>query len=96
MFGFDLVAAMDEKPDTMDDLLVEVRRLNKHRFVQAHDSWFGLFFFNLIRGLAFGLGSVVGATVLVSVLVYFLSTVDFIPIIGDYASQVIELIQTEN
>lgn len=71
----------------------EVAILNQHRFVRAHDSWFGLVIFNLLRGLAFGLGSVIGATVLVSLSVYLLAQVDFIPIIGDYAAQIIEIIQ---
>ena len=75
-------------------ILEQLKRLNEHRFVRAHDSWIKLIFFNLVRGLAFGLGSVIGATVLVSILIYFLGSIDFVPIIGEYAREVIELIQT--
>ncbi|MGH1370093.1 MAG: DUF5665 domain-containing protein [Maritimibacter sp.] len=68
----------------------EVARMNNHRFIRLHDSILKLGLFQLYRGLAFGLGSVLGATILVSTLVYLLSSVDFIPVIGDWAQQVID------
>ena len=71
----------------------EVARLNGHRFVQIHGSTLSLLWFQLLRGLAFGLGSVVGATILVSLLVYFLSWVDFIPVIGEWAAEVVRIVQ---
>jgi len=49
--------------------------------------------FQFARGLAFGLGSVLGATVLVSIAVYILSGIDFLPIIGDWASEIARQIQ---
>lgn len=70
----------------------EVARMNSHRFIRMHDSTLQLMWFNFMRGLAFGLGSVIGATVLVSVLVYFLSQINFIPIIGDWATEVLTII----
>ncbi|MEM7241090.1 MAG: DUF5665 domain-containing protein [Pseudomonadota bacterium] len=74
-------------------ILEQLKELNAHRFVRAHDSWIGLILFNLVRGLAFGLGSVIGATVLVSIFVYFLSSIDFVPILGEYARDVIDILQ---
>ena len=85
--------AKKSDPD-IDPLLKELQLINKHRFVRAHDTWLGLFLFNMVRGLAFGLGSVIGATVLVSILVYFLSSIDFVPILGEYARDIIDMIQT--
>jgi len=72
--------------------------MNSHRFIRMHNSLPRLIWFNFMRGLAFGLGSVLGATVLVSVLVYFLSQINFIPIIGDWATEVLSIIteQTGN
>lgn len=75
------------------DALVE---LNDHRFVRIHNSTKRLMWFQFLRGLSFGLGSVVGATILVSVLAYVLSNIDFIPIIGDWASEIARQIDTEN
>ena len=45
------------------------------------------------RGLAMGLGTVAGATLLVSVAAYLLSQVDWIPILGDWAARIAEEIQ---
>ncbi len=71
----------------------ELTRLNQHRFIRMHNSMPRLLAFNFARGLAFGLGTVVGASALVSVVVYSLSNIDFIPVIGDWASQIAEQIQ---
>lgn len=78
----------DTLPADLARLTDEVARLNSHRFVTMHNSTLRLVAFQFLRGLAFGLGSVMGATILVSLLVYSLSTIDFIPIIGDWAAQI--------
>ncbi len=75
-------------------LRLEAEKLNKHRFIQLHNSLWKLGFFQLFRGLAFGLGSVLGATLLVSVLAFILGSIDFVPILGDWAKQVLDEIQT--
>ncbi len=74
-------------------LQTEVRRLNNHRFMRIHNSTLTLVWFQFLRGLAFGLGTVIGASALVSVLVVLLSQVEVIPIIGDYATQIIREIE---
>jgi len=66
----------------------EVARLNSHRLVRLNNSPARMLSFQFLRGLAFGLGTVVGATILVSLLGLFLSTIDFIPIVGDWAGQI--------
>jgi len=63
----------------------EVARLNSHRFVRIQNSIPRMLAFQFARGLAVGLGTVVGATVLVSVVAYFLAKIDFVPIIGEWA-----------
>ncbi|KPU84934.1 hypothetical protein JI58_00685 [Marinosulfonomonas sp. PRT-SC04] len=77
-------------------LRAELHLLNTHRFVRIHNSMWRLISFQFIRGLAFGLGSVIGATALVSVLVYSLSTIDFIPIIGEWAKRIVDMITQSN
>ena len=72
-----------------------LEQLSKHRFVRIHNSTVRLVWFQFLRGLAFGFGTVVGASLLVSIVVLLLSQVEFIPIIGDVAKQIIEEIQTE-
>lgn len=74
----------------------ELQKLNSHRFIRMHNSAFRLIGFNLARGLAFGLGTVLGASVLISFIAWSVSQVEFIPIIGEWATEVlkqIELIQ---
>ena len=73
----------------------EIAHLNAHRFIRIHNSLGRLLVFQFLRGLALGLGTVLGASALVSLLGYFLAQIDFIPIIGDWAVQLAEQIQTE-
>ncbi len=82
----------DNWQDELASLRAEVARLNSHRFIRMHNSTARLVWFNFLRGLAFGLGSVIGATVLVSLLVFLLREINFIPIIGDWAAQVLDVI----
>ncbi len=73
----------------------EVEQLNGHKMLRIYSSSAWLMWHQFLRGLAFGLGSVVGATILVSVLVYFLSWVDFIPVLGEWAAEVVRIVQGE-
>ncbi|MEM9434700.1 MAG: DUF5665 domain-containing protein [Pseudomonadota bacterium] len=76
-------------------LTAEVARLNSHRFVRMHNSVPKLLAFNFARGLAFGLGTVVGASILVSLLAFFLAQIDFIPYIGEWAAQLVDQLELE-
>lgn len=71
-----------------------VRKLSEHYFFRMNESVWTIIWFSLLRGLAFGLGTVLGATILVYVLVLFLSQIEFIPIIGEWSARIIEQIQT--
>ena len=71
-----------------------VRKLSEHYFFRMNESVRTIIWFSLLRGLAFGLGTVLGATILVYVLVLFLSQIEFIPIIGEWSARIIEQIQT--
>ncbi len=83
----------EEIVSSLDGLTAEVRRLNGHRFVKLHNSVPRLVFFQFMRGLAFGLGSVVGATALVSLAAFWLSQIEFLPVIGNWATQIAEMIR---
>ncbi len=72
----------------------ELTRFNGHRFLRVQNSFTKLMFFNLARGMAFGLGTVLGASVVLSVFVWSLSQVEFVPIIGDWAAQILEQMKT--
>lgn len=75
-------------------LRAEVARLNAHRFVRDLNSPGRMLALQFARGLALGLGTVVGASILVSLSAYLLSQVDFIPILGDWATRIAQEIET--
>lgn len=86
-------------PETTQEIIKlrrEIALLNSHRFVKIHNSLPRLLMFQFVRGLAFGLGTVIGATILVSMLGLFLARIDFVPIIGEWASQIAEQIKAPN
>ncbi|WP_137701352.1 DUF5665 domain-containing protein [Marimonas lutisalis] len=87
--------AIDAQTQAIARLTQEVERLNTHRFVTMHNSIWRLVLFQFTRGLAFGLGSVLGATILVSLLGWWVAQFEFIPIIGDWAGQIVEQIESE-
>ena len=84
---------MTELEREVSALREEIARLNDHRFMRVHASTVRLIWFQFMRGVAFGLGSVVGATIVVSVLLYALSSVDFVPVVGEWAAEVIRVIE---
>lgn len=71
----------------------EFTKINNHRFIRIHNSTLKLMWFQFLRGLAFGLGTVIGASALVSALVLILSQIEVVPIIGDLATDIIQEIE---
>ena len=66
----------------------ELVQLNSHSFIRMHNSLPKVLAFNFARGLAFGLGTVLGASVLISAVAWSLSQVEFLPIIGEWATEI--------
>ncbi|MGC9419178.1 MAG: DUF5665 domain-containing protein [Rhodovulum sp.] len=71
----------------------EVKQLNRQRFFEINGSVWRLVSIQFLRGLAMGLGTVVGASALVSIIAFSLSQIDFIPVIGDWAKEIAREIQ---
>lgn len=82
-----------ETEQALQKLTAEVERLNQHRFIRVQNSLWRLVTFQFVRGLAFGLGSVFGATLLVSLLAWWVSQFEFLPIVGDWAAQIVKQIE---
>lgn len=84
-----------QKPmaDDINALHSAIKELSNHRYVRVHNSIPKMMGYQLLRGPAFGLGSFLGATIVVSSLVYLLSFVDFLPIVGDWAKQISAIIR---
>ncbi|THD73987.1 hypothetical protein E7681_10290 [Thalassobius vesicularis] len=77
----------DDTLAALHQLTKELKVLNSHRFITVQNSVIRGVVFQFVRGLAFGLGSVLGATLLVSIITWWLSHLDFLPIIGDWLVQ---------
>lgn len=80
----------NDQAEALRALTREVERLNAHRFVKVHNSIWRLLGFQFARGLAFGLGSVMGASILVSLLAWWVAQFEFLPIIGEWATRLLE------
>ena len=72
---------------------VELQRLNSYRLLSIYDSVPKLLWFQFLKGTAFGLGSLVGATIVLSIGVYFMSKIAFLPIIGTWLKELMVLIK---
>jgi len=78
---------------SMKKIEVALERINSHKLIEIYNSIFKLLFYQFIKGIVFGLGSVLGATIVVSILVYLLSQIEFIPIIGEWVKHISQEIQ---
>ena len=78
-----------------ENLTNAVRELLDHKLLRDYSSTWRILWLNLLRGLAFGLGSVIGATILVYLTIQILAQIEFIPILGEWAVQLIEQIETK-
>tara|TARA_B100000900_G_scaffold328745_1_gene289056 strand:- start:147 stop:407 length:261 start_codon:yes stop_codon:yes gene_type:complete len=79
--------------DDQKRLAKAIEALMNHNFMKIHESIWKFIFFNLLRGLAIGLGSAIGATALVALLIQILSQFEFIPVIGNLAHEIIKIIE---
>ncbi|MEX3014169.1 DUF5665 domain-containing protein [Gymnodinialimonas hymeniacidonis] len=93
----------EDAPNSQDDapdLAGEVRELRKEltflresRMFVIHQSILRILLFRFAVGMAVGLGTVVGATLLLSLAVWALSQIEFIPIIGEWSAQIAQRIE---
>ena len=67
-----------------------LHKLSSHKLVTDYDSPHRQLFMQFMKGAAFGLGSVIGASVFVSLIIYLLSQVAFLPIIGEWIKVILE------
>ena len=70
-----------------------IKSLNNNKIFKIYNSTKKILFISFLKGLASGLGWIIGATILVSLLTYILSQIEFIPILGDIVSQLIQEIE---
>ncbi|MEM6588703.1 MAG: DUF5665 domain-containing protein [Pseudomonadota bacterium] len=87
---------MTKTPEAKEDGLVEevralreeLTRLNGHGFVRVYNSVPRFLACNFAKGLVVGLGTVLGATLLLSILAWSVSQIEFLPIVGEWAAEI--------
>lgn len=71
----------------------EMTFLREHRMFVIYQSVPRVLFFRFAVGMAVGLGTVIGATVLLSLIVWALSQIEFLPIIGEWSAEIARQIE---
>ena len=84
---------LEKNDNEIKKLSEAIKNLNNNNIFKIYNSTKKILFISFLKGLASGLGWIIGATILVSLLTYILSQIEFIPILGDIVSQLIEEIE---
>ena len=84
---------LEKNDNEIKKLSEAIKSLNNNNIFKIYNSTKKILFISFLKGLASGLGWVIGATILVSLLTYTLSQIEFIPILGDIVSQLIQEIE---
>lgn len=71
----------------------ELAKLNSHKLIRVYNSEWKMMAFNFLRGIAMALGSIFGATVVLSVIMYLLSQIEVVPLIGEWVTEIIQQVQ---
>jgi len=86
----DLTTPQPEAERRLEDevaaLREELAHMREHRLVWIYQSVPRVLLFRFATGMAVGLGTVIGATVLLSLIIWSLSQIEFVPIIGEWAA----------
>ena len=77
--------------ERLEKAIIELKDQN---FFFIYNSIWRIIGISLIQGLASGLGWIIGATLLVSTLTFFLSQIELVPIVGEWVSRVIQEIKS--
>ena len=81
---------IQEKNDNEIKKLSEaIKSLNNNNIFKIYNSTKKILFISFLKGLASGLGWIIGATILVSILTFALSQIQFIQIVGEWVSKLI-------
>ena len=84
---------LEKNDNEIKKLSEAIKSLNNNNIFKIYNSKKKILFISFLKGLASGLGWIIGATILVSLLTYILSQIEFIPILGDIESQLIQEIE---
>lgn len=82
-------------PDANSPLTrADLDRLLEHNLFKRSQSVKGILWLSFLRGITFGLGSVLGATVVVYLVAQTLAQIEFIPILGEWISALLRELES--
>ena len=84
---------LEKNDNEIKKLSEAIKRLNNNNIFKIYNSTKKILFISFLKGLSSGLGWIIGATILVSILTFALSQIQFIPILGEWVSKLITEIQ---
>ena len=80
---------LEKNDNEIKKLSEAIKSLNNNNIFKIYNSTKKVLFISFLKGLASGLGWIIGATILVSILTFALSQIQFIPILGEWVSKLI-------
>ena len=80
---------LEKNENEIKKLSEAIKSLNNNNIFKIYNSTKKILFISFLKGLASGLGWIIGATILVSILTFALSQIQFIPILGEWVSKLI-------
>lgn len=81
--------------DTRDQLVKSApRELLEDLFQDFYKNRYQLYWMNLLRGVFFGFGTIIGGTLVVALLLWLLSWFNEVPFIGDFVENVQKSIES--
>lgn len=75
-------------------LTKEVNRMEQMELIKIFKHPWKFMWFSLLKGIMVGFGSVLGATIFISIFVYVLAQMSFVPVIGDFVKDVMNQIES--
>ena len=83
------IKILEKNDNEIKKLSEAIKSLNNNNIFKIYNSTKNILFISFLKGLASGLGWIIGATILVSILTFALSQIQFIPILGEWVSKLI-------
>jgi hypothetical protein len=79
--------------ESVEVLAKLVDGLRSRRYLQMVDKPKKFLFYNFLSGVASGLGTVFGATIIFALVIWLLSKMQLVPVFGDWAVKILDYIQ---
>ena len=71
----------------------QLQKISSHPLIVKPPTTARELLLQFLKGAAFGLGSVAGAGIVLSLIIYLLSQIQFVPILGDFIKDILTQIQ---